>query len=339
MKLSGSRAETFCSRADASMRGALIYGADSTLVALRRSMLVDASTDGDALRLTRLDPGRAARDASEVDAALRARGFFSGRPVVLIEGTGDALARPLAEVLREITPEDAFLVATAGVLPARSTLRKLFETGEGLVAIACHGGPPAPGELEGLLARAGLAKALTADAMGEMTASAEGMHRGALMQLIEKVSVYALERPAPLDAVELRTVLPATEETQLDRLIAAVAEGRADSVGPLMTRVSASGTTPVAALIAAGRHFRLLLGLATASDGARAAVARLRPPVFGPRRDAMLAQVRSWDLARLEAAVRIIFQTDRHLRSRGTRPDRALVERCLIRIAMIAARA
>lgn len=338
MKLSGAKAAAFCARPDETCRGALLYGTDSSLVALRRRDLVQALSGGDDLRLTRLDAGRAGRDPAEIDAALRARGFFAGRSVALIEGAGEALARPLSEILPDIRPDDAFLVVTAGSLPARSGLRRLFETGVGLVALAFHAGPLGRDELDELLAGAGLAKALTADAVEDLAATAGVMDQGALTQLIEKIAVYMLDRQTPMDARELATLLPEAVETQLDRLVAAVAEGQAESVGPLMTRVAAAGVGPVTTLIATGRHFRLLLGLATAPDGVGAALGRLRPPVYGPRRDALAGQARAWNTGRLETAVRLLFRTDRRVRSAGDRPDRALVERCLIRLAMMAGR-
>jgi DNA polymerase-3 subunit delta len=145
-----------------------------------------------------------------------------------------------------------------------------------------------------------------------------------------------LEWESALDLPELNALLPEATETQLDRLVFAVGEGRTDLVGPLMTQVSAAGLAPVAILIGAARHFRVLLGLATASDGTGAALARLRPPVYGPRRDALAAQARSWSAERLETANRLLFQTDRQLRSAGSRPDHAMVERCLVRLSMMA---
>jgi DNA polymerase-3 subunit delta len=75
-----------------------------------------------------------------------------------------------------------------------------------------------------------------------------------------------------------------------------------------------------------------------APDGIEAALNRLRPPAFGPRRSALAAQARLWGPKRLEAANRLLFQTDRGLRAPGDRPDRALVERCLIRLALMAGR-
>lgn len=338
MKLGGARAAAFCARPDGGAVGALLYGPDSGLVALRRRELVQALTEGDDLRLTRLDAAAVLRAPAELDAALRARGFFPGRRVVLVEGAGDALARPLAAMLREIRPEDAFLLVTAGSLASRSALRKLFETGERLVALAFYPAPPDAAELEALLEAAGLAGALTPEALADLARAAQEMDRGALMQLIETIATYALDREAPLDAAELRPLLPEAVEGELDRLVAAVAEGRAGTVGPLMRRLGASGVGPVSILIAAGRHFRLLLGLDAAPDGVGAALGRVKPPVYGPRRDALAAQVRRWDRRRIEAGLRMLFETDRRLRSPGERPDRALVERCLVRLAIMAAR-
>ncbi len=252
------------------------------------------------------------------------------------------MARPLGEILPGIGPEDAFLVVTAGSLTARGGLRKLFEGTESLVALGFYPEPPDAEELDGVLAAAGLEEALAPEARAALAGAAQAMDRGALLQLVEKVAVYALDRDEPVSGAEMAALLPQATDSQLDRLVAAVAEGRADAVGPLMTRLTAAGVAPTTMLIAAGRHFRLLLGLATAPEGVAAAIGRLRPPVFGPRRDALAAQARRWERGRLESVVRVIFRTDSRLRARGDRaaprPDRALVERCLIRIAMLAGR-
>jgi DNA polymerase-3 subunit delta len=338
VKLAGARAAAFCTRPDPGKVGALLHGPDAGLVALRRRELVAALTDGDDLRLTRLEPGGAARDPAEIDAAMRARGFFPGRRVVLIEGAKDGLAAGLAGVLAEAGPEDACLVVTAEALPARSTLRRLFEGQAALVALGLYPEPPGRDELAALLDRAGLACGLTADAADALAAVAQAIDRGALMQLIETIAVFALDREAPLDAETLATLLPAAADSELDRLVAAVAEGQTAAVGPLLRRLTGAGVGPAAMLIAAGRHFRQLLGLAAARDGIDAALGRLRPPAFGPRRQALAAQARRWGPVRLETATRLLFQADRALRSPGGRPDLALVERCLIRLAMMVGR-
>ncbi len=85
MKLAGARAAAFCSKPDPALTGALIYGPDPGLVALRRRELIAALTEGEDMRLTRIEPMDAQKDPAGIDAALRAQGFFPGRRAVLIE--------------------------------------------------------------------------------------------------------------------------------------------------------------------------------------------------------------------------------------------------------------
>ena len=61
--------------------------------------------------------------------------------------------------------------------------------------------------------------------------------------------------------------------------------------------------------------------------------------MFGPRRDRILKQAQGWRLPRLEMALGLITETDLQLRSAGQHaPAMALVERTLIRLAMLAKR-
>jgi len=350
VKLAGSRAAAFCARPDAalveSLTGALLHGPDAGLLALRRRELVDFLTDGDDLRLTRLEPGVALKAPAEIDAALRARGFFPGRRVVLIEGARDALAAPLQAVLAAAgsgnLSDDAFLVVTAEGLTARSALRKLFEAGAGagsrLASLGLYPEPPGDAELAALLREAGLSSGLTPEAAQDLGAVAAQIDRGTLVQLIEKIVVFSLDREEALDPETLAPLLPMAADSELDRLVAAVADGRAEAVGPLIGRLTSAGVAATGMLIATGRHFRQLLGLAAARDGIEAALGRQRPPAFGPRGQALAAQARRWGPQRLESANRLLFLTDRTLRSPGARPDQAMVERCLIRLAMMVGR-
>ena len=346
MKLAGARAVAFCARPDGNMAGALLHGPDSGLVALRRRQLVDVVTDGDDLRLTRLVPGTAQKDPAEIDAALRARGFFPGRRVVLIEGARDTLAGPLKDIFAgmgpEVGPEDTFLVITATNLAARSALRRLFEGSGGLVSLGLYPEAPGEAELAAMLRDAGLSGGpsggISPEAMQDLVAAGSQIDRGALLQLVEKIAVFCLGDEMPLSRSALLPLLPAAADSELDRLVAAVADGRTEAVAPLIGRLVAAGVGASGMLIATGRHFRQLLGLVAALDGIEAALGRLRPPAFGPRRQALTAQARRWGPGQLEAANRLLFQADRTLRSAGDRPDRALVERCLIRLAMMAAR-
>jgi DNA polymerase-3 subunit delta len=64
----------------------------------------------------------------------------------------------------------------------------------------------------------------------------------------------------------------------------------------------------------------------------------MRPPVFGPRRDIMQRQAQSLGLRRIEEALAMLIETDLTLRSSSRAPAEALMERTLIRVAMLARR-
>lgn len=336
MKLAGQPAARFCAKPDPALVGALLHGPDAGLLALRRGELVARLIEGDDLRLTRLAGAEALKDPALIDDALRARGFFPGRRAVLVEGAKDGLAKPLAEVLTGIDREDAFLVVEAPGLGGRSPLRRLFESDRRLVALGLYPEPAGAEELRALLGQAGLTVGLEPEAEAELVAAAQDLDAGAVRQLVGTIALYGLEHDRPLDRDEVAGLLPLAGDSGLDRLVAAVAEGRVAEVGPLIARLSASGITPAGVLIATGRHFRQLLGVAVAGRSAEEAIQRIRPPLYGPRRDALLRQARAWGAPRLERAVRLVFEADRTLRSPGQRPDRAMAERTLIRLAMMA---
>ena len=73
--------------------------------------------------------------------------------------------------------------------------------------------------------------------------------------------------------------------------------------------------------------------------GLSSGLSKLRPPVYGPRRDRMQKQAMGWGSVRLELAIHILLETDLKLRSAGqTAPQMALVERCFIRLSMMGKR-
>ncbi|MBK0400534.1 DNA polymerase III subunit delta [Limibaculum sp. M0105] len=338
MKLSGRDSARFCKAPDARLSAALLFGPDAATVSAARREIVAALSEGDEMRVTRLEGAAIRKDPAALDEAVRARGFFPGRRVVLIETARDEIAETLKAVLADISGEDAFIVAEAGALAPRSSLRKLFEGSRVAAACGLYPDPPDPAELAADLKAAGLAAGLTREAEGALAAAVHELDRAQLTQLVEKIALYGASESQPLDAQAVLGLMPAATEAELDRLIDAVAAGRADEVVPLLSRVAAGGGSPVQVLIAAGRMFRQLVTLASAPDGIEAAIARLRPPVFGPRRTALSRQAAAWSSGRAEAALRLLQETDLTLRSPGARPDRAMVERCLIRIAMMGAR-
>jgi DNA polymerase-3 subunit delta len=175
--------------------------------------------------------------------------------------------------------------------------------------------------------------------MGDLLALSRALDPGDFRQTVEKLALYKTGDPAPLSARDITACAPASTEADLDEVLAIVAEGRTGEIAPVLRRLKAQGVQPVGLCIGAARHFRALYMVASDPGGAGQGINRLRPPVFGPRRDQMLRQAQNWGAARLEQALGILTETDLTLRSAAQRaPEMALVERALIRLAMLAVR-
>jgi DNA polymerase III subunit delta len=117
-------------------------------------------------------------------------------------------------------------------------------------------------------------------------------------------------------------------------VLALAAEGEAARLAAAFRAAGARGGSATTLTIAAGRYFRTLYAAACAADP-EAALARARPPVFGPRRSRMAAQARTLGAAKLERALGLIVEAELTLRSSRPVPAAALAERLFVRIAAL----
>ena len=336
MRLSGAAVARYLARPDPASAGLLIHGADGGRVGMARKEALDALLGPGAeeeMRLARLAGGELRRDPAALQDAMRAGGFFPGPRAVVVEDATDGLAPLIAEAFAAQAPEDARIVATAALLPARSKLRKLFEGHPTARAAALYDDPPSRAEVEGALRAAGVEADPAAAARLEAIAAEIGP--GAFARLLETLALLRHGEEGPASEEDVVAMAPAQTQAAPDALLAAVAEGRAREVAPLVRRLAAQGTGAVGLAVAAGRHFRAIHAASVLPGG----VGALRPPVMGPRRDALARQARAWGPARAEEALGILLETDLALRSAGARaPDMALIERALIRVAMLGRR-
>lgn len=335
MILKGAEIARYLARPDPSRPALLIYGQDAMRVALKRAEAVRALAGEAAdaeMRLTRMPGAGLRKDAAHLLDATREAGFFPGPRVVLVEEAPDAAADAIRAALADWRPGDAVIVVTAGALGRTSALRKLFEAHPAAVTAPVYDDPPGEAEVSRWLAEAGL-RPVPPAALREMMVLARALDPGDLRQTIEKIGLYKHGDPEPLTAHEIALMAPATIEADLDDLIHVVAERREAEFGPMMRRIEGQGVNPVTLCLAALRHFRALHAAAADPAGPDVALSRMRPPLFGPRRDRMARQAQAWGMAPLEEAMRLLLDTDLALRRSTRAPQRALVERTLIRLA------
>ncbi len=337
MKLAARDAARFFTAPDKGKAAMLLYGPDAMRVALKRKALIDALTGPNAeeeMRLTRLDAAILRKDPAALADAVKAVGFFPGLRVVHVESATETTVKALKPALESWQAGDAVIVVTAGTLNTRSALRKLFEGGRTTVAIGIYDDPPTRAEIETQLAAKGLQNT-PPDTLRDIQTLARVLDPGDFSQTLEKLSLYKLGDPAPPTPEDLLACIPASYEAGLDDLVRIVAEGHYHQIGPHMARLASQGANPTTLTITATRHFRQLHAAAASGQGIDQALGRLRPPVFGPRRDQMARQARNWGLHRLEAALAVLMDTDLDLRSGKPFPAMAMTERAFLRIAMM----
>ena len=328
MILRGAEASRYCAKPDAARPGLLIYGADAMRVALKRAEAIAAliGPQGEAdMRLTRLSGGDLRRDGSLLGDALTSPGFFPGPRAVWLEDAGDGLTDTVAAALKGWRAGDGVLVVTAGNLTGKSALKTLFEKHPTAVCIGLFDDPPTREEIDQELKRAGLSR-IDPAAMADLATLAHSLDPGDFRQTLTRVALYKHNDPSPLTSLEVASLAPATIEAEVDDLIHAAADGRVADVGPLMRRLEGQGTSAVTICIACLRHFRSLH--AAACDPGK-------PRLFGPRRDAAQRQAQAWGMRLLEQATALLVETDLTLRSASRAPTHSVMERALIRLAMM----
>lgn len=338
MKLTGRNAADFIRKPQATRAGILIFGADPMRVATARAQIVNAliGPQGESeMRLTRIAASDLRKDPALVNDAVKAQGFFPGPRVALVEDATDGLSKLMTTVLEDWREGDAQLVVTAGQLTAKSALRKVFEGHSNSVGIALYDDPPNAEDVQILLDAAKLAIP-NRDVMDAIMAMAHSLTPGDFRQTIEKLGLYKLGDPEPLSVADVALLAPQSADVDVDDILVVVAEGNSQMIGPVLRDLYAQGVLPITLCIGAMRHFRQLHVVASDPGGPGQGIGRLRPPVFGPRRDRLVRQASQWGRDRLERAIAALTDTDLTMRSASHAPQHALMERTLIRLAMMA---
>ena len=340
MKMAGTGAQGYLRKPDPSHSGLLIFGADAMRVATARQTAIAALVGPqgeEEMRLSRIPAADLRKDPAILDDAIKAQGFFPGHRVAFVEDATDGLAKALTAALLDWQLGDAQIVVTAAQLTAKSALRKAFEGHGSAVAIGIYDDPPNRDDILNALKSAGLA-APSRDIMDGLMELAQTLEPGDFRQTVEKVGLYKLGDDAPLTMEDVLACAPQSAEVDVDDVLDVVTQGQAQALGPVLRNLYAQGVTPVTLCIGATRHFKRLHAVASDPGGASAGIGRLRPPVFGPRRDKIVRQASAWGRDRLERALTALTDVDLQLRSSDSAPQNALMERTLIRLAMMARR-
>lgn len=344
MKIPASRAESFARAPDPSLRAVLVHGPDLGLARERAQRLVESAAGrlDDPFRVAERTGAAVAADPAGLLDELGALAFGGGRRAVRLRGAGDSVTEAVERALGE-PGWDALLVVEGGDLPARSSLRKLFEGGAGIAALPCYRDDreSLAGLVSDSLKQAGLA--IEPDAREFLVARLGGdraLSRGELEKLVlymgaagEAAKSTDIRRSVTRDDV-MASIADASEAT-LEDLVFAVADGDRAGCVRWTRRCYEEGVAPVALLRAASNHFQRLLfvaALARQGQPLDAALGKLRPPVFWKVKGRFGRQVSAWRRTCLATALSDLLEAETACKSTGA-PAEAIAARALLSLA------
>ncbi len=339
MKLPLARIERFLDAPDPGMRAVLLFGPDAGLVRERADRLAAAIAPDrhDPFRIAALAAEALAADPARLNDEAQALSLVPGRRVVRVREAGDAVGALFDRFLKDPPPGDSLVVVEAGDLPARSSLRRAFESARAAASIGCY----ADGRAElGALVRAVMGArriTVTSEAM-EYLIDRLGGDRLLSRQELDKLALYAGDG-GKLDYEAASAMVGDSAAITVEDAVFAAAEGDLARLDRALGRAFDEGEAPVGVLRAALRHFqRLHLASVRLAAGARPeeAIERLRPPVFFKLRERFQGQLRRWPAARAAAALEALTEAERNAKRTGLPPD-TICRDALLRLARAAA--
>ncbi len=323
MKLAAARVEGFLRRPDPAIRAVLLYGPDAGLARERADTLARGVCPDlrDPFRVADLlaaalagDPARLADEAAQI-------GLMGGRRVIRVREAGDGVAPIFARFLADMVATvggDSLVLAEAGDLPSRSTLRRVFDDSPGAAAIGCY--PDSARDLAAVIRDAFAARRIrvSRDA-SDFLVGHLGEDRLLTRAELEKLMLYAGDGGS-IDIDEARAVIADSAALSLDDALLAAAEGDCAALDRALARVFQEGGSPVTIIRALLRHLQRLHLLAARIAGGGSveeAIRAARPPIFFKEQDSYRRQLGRWSEARLRRALERVADAEFRMKLTG----------------------
>ncbi len=331
------QAARFLKSPDQRLTGYLFYGPDAGLVSERAAKIAKtlAQQEDPPGEILRIDDTDLENNPDRLSIELRTVPMFGGRKIVRANAGRRVNATAIADLVSDANLS-GILVVEAGNLKPTDKFRKLFETPATTAAVACF--PDTANDLAAIIAEVlGQASQTIDDDARTLLVSRLGADRALSRGEVEKLSLYATGR-ANITLDDVDAVVGDASEMAFDRVIEAVAGGKAKIAITEYNRTVASGESPQAVIAATGRYFHRLHRVRSEMDRGQqldAALRLLRPPLHFKQRDSFTAQLRLWNGARLLSGINLIGTAAATAR-RSASLEELIAERLLMNLLRLA---
>ena len=294
----------------ANINAVLIYGQDAGLVdELCDKAIEKLEIEKDNLFALDANELRDKQDA--VFAESCSPSMFGGRKVVLISGAGDSDTKIITELVTS-SSLCATVIVAAGDLRVGS-LRKLFEDGENIAAVACYADDTKT--LESLIrkelsAQAGI-RQITPDAMSYML-SHMGGDRGITRSFLQKIAIYVSDKHV-VDLEDVEKCLPDTAASSADDYMYSLTAGHMNQTMVALDRLIYGGADANMLVRMLYTHFSKLLTAVV--DG------KLPYNLFWKVKDKFCMAMKIWPADEIVNVLSRLNELEKSCRTNGMQPE------------------
>lgn len=311
MKLNARNFGSLISR-PAEYRALLLFGPDEGLLRERRKQILEShlGENFDSMSVSDLDEGTLLDDPAMLADALCSFSLLSDKTVVTLRTSSDKIA-PVVQSALELEACKNFLLISAGDLPPRSSLRKLFEAGKHIAAFGCYSDDERSLEqiIRGELQKRGIA----ADRDAVLYLSHQlGNDRSVTLQEIEKIDLY-LGGQRSLSREEAEQLTGGNDKAAVDDLCRLVASGNTSAALTICNRLTVEGNYPVTLLRALAYYFEKLLSvkfLIKEGKSMEEAMGSLRPPLFFKQKTSFEFHLKRFSIEKLRNILTLLTITE-----------------------------
>lgn len=334
MKLGWKDIEPFVRKPNPKARAILVYGPDEGLIKERadmmgRSAVADLS---DPFNVAMLTGDLLSEDGARLTDEANAMSLMGGARLIRVDGVSDKHTTLFKDYLENPSQEN-LVIARAGELGPKSSLRALFEKSDVAAAVPCYVDDERA--VSNLIRQTLMENGYTiqSDAMSWLAANISGDRLRVRMEL-DKLMIYMGNSKA-ISFDDVRAACGEAGDQSLDDLIYAIGNGKIDESLRAYTKLAEEGVAPVVILRSLQNHFRRLhytKSLMKNGLGIDEAMKKLQPAVFFKFSDSFKSQLRKWSEPKLLAIQQRLSNVEAQTKQTGT-PVETLCSQVILSLA------
>ena len=325
MKINADDVNKHLAKANDNSQFYLVYGADTGLVSMLSSKIVNHYNDseGDSFNIHRLEFDDIKSNVVLLSDKMMSMSLLGGRTIVVIENSATASTKDLTQLLKHSTSNDAKVIFEAGELAKSSSLRKNFETLDNCVAIPCY--KPDARSIKSLIMQYMKSCDLHYNhEITEILANIFPANRLLIQNEIEKLSLYKGDNKE-VTIEDINSMFAEMSEHSYDDVCTAIISKNKSLLVHNLAKLKHEDV-PFIVLIRVVMNFfyKVLILLNTMkekSKSANAAVLELRPPVFFKQKTNVINAANALNVKQVKQYIKKLLLLEVDCKSSSIDPD------------------